>query len=149
MNPLKTLIALAVSAAALMPAAPAQVPSLDARVDLDIVEKDLSLVVEFLRNRSGANIVILQGGDKKVEALKLSDVYWRDALEYAAEVAGCVVEEDKSGVLTISEPKRVSFVFDEVDLREVISTIATVADADIIMGAEVQGIVRTRLDGVP
>jgi len=148
-KPLATLIAFVACAATLMPAAAAQVPSLDARVDLDIVDKDLSLVVQLLRGRSGANIVILEGGENKVDALELTDVYWRDALEYAAEKAGCVVEEDKSGVLTITEPKRVSFVFDDVDLREVISTIAAVAEANVMMGPEVQGIVRTRLDGVP
>lgn len=149
MKPLATLIAFVACAATFMPAASAQVPSLDARVDLDIVDKDLSLVVQLLRGRSGANIVILEGGDNKVDALELTDVFWRDALEYAAEKAGCVVEEDKSGVLTITEPKRVSFVFDDVDLREVISTIAAVAEANVMMGPEVQGIVRTRLDGVP
>lgn len=148
-NPLKSLLSLAVCAAALMPAADAQVPSLDARVDLDIVEKDLSIVVDFLRKRSGANIVILQGGGNKVESLELSDVYWRDALEYAAELAGCVVEEDKSGVLTISEPKRVTFDFNDVDLREVISSIGKVAGANIVMGPEVQGVVRVHLEGVP
>lgn len=149
MNPLKSLIALAISAAALMPAAAAQVPSLDARVNLDIVEQDLSLVVQFLRDRSGANIVILEGGDKKVRALKLSDVYWRDALDFAAEVSGCVVEEDKSGVLSISTPKRVTFQYDDQPLREVISSISTLAGANIVMGPEVQGMVRVHLQDVP
>ena len=132
-----------------MPAAAAQVPSLDSRVDLNIVERDLSQVVQYLRDRSGANIVIIEGGDRKVRALQLSDVYWRDALDYAAEVAGAVVEEDKSGVLTISMPKRVSFVFDDQDIKEVISTIAKIANANVIVGPEVQGTVRVRLEDVP
>ena len=149
MNPLRTLIALAASAAALMPAAEAQVPSLDARVDLDIVENDLSLVVQVLRDLSGANIVILEGGDQKVRALKLTDVYWRDALDFAAEIAGCVVDEDKSGVLSIERPKRVTFSYDDIDLREVISSISKLANANIVMGPEVQGIVRVHLSDVP
>ena len=118
-----------------MPAAEAQVPSLDARVNLDVVENDLSLVVQVLRDLSGANIVILEGGDQKVRALKLSDVYWRDALDFAAEIAGCVVDEDKSGVLSISRPKRVTFS-DDIDLREVISSISKLANANIVMGPE-------------
>lgn len=149
MNPLRTFLALAASAAALMPAAGAQVPSLDARIDLDIVENDLSLVVQVLRDLSGANIVILEGGDQKVRALKLTDVYWRDALEFAAMSAGCVVDEDKSGVLSISRPKRVTFSYDDVDLREVISSISKLANANIVMGPEVQGIVRVHLSDVP
>ncbi|MEM9802683.1 MAG: secretin N-terminal domain-containing protein, partial [Planctomycetota bacterium] len=149
MNPLKSLLALAACAAALAPAAAAQVPTLDARVDLDIVERDLSQVVQYLRDRSGANIVVIEGGDRKVQSLKLSDVYWRDALEYAAEVAGCVVEEDKSGVLTISTPTRVEFTFDDQDIKEVISTIAKIADANVIISPDVQGTLRVKLKNVP
>ncbi|MEM8711904.1 MAG: secretin N-terminal domain-containing protein, partial [Planctomycetota bacterium] len=148
-NPLKSILALCACGAALMPAAAAQVPSLDSRVDLNIVERDLSQVVQYLRDRSGANIVIIEGGDRKVRALQLSDVYWRDALDYAAEVAGAVVEEDKSGVLTISMPQRVSFVFDDQDIKEVISTIAKIANANVIVGPEVSGTVRVRLEDVP
>ena len=149
MNPLKSLLALAACAAALAPAAAAQVPSLDARVALDIVERDLSQVVQYLRDRSGANIVVIEGGERKVQSLKLSDVYWRDALDYAAEVAGCVVEEDKSGVLTISTPTRVEFTFDDQDIKEVISTIAKVADANVIISPDVQGTLRVKLKNVP
>jgi type IV pilus assembly protein PilQ len=148
-NPHLSLLALSMCAAAFMPTAAAQVPSLDSRVDLNIVERDLSQVVQHLRDRSGANIVIIEGGDLKVRGLQLSDVYWRDALDYAAEVAGAVVEEDKSGVLTISMPQRVTFVFDDQDIKEVISTIAKIANANVIVGPEVQGTVRVRLNDVP
>ena len=115
MKIINSLNAIGLCLAALTPLASAQVPSLDARVDIDIVERDLSEVVQYLREKSGANIVVLEGGDEKVQTLKLSDVYWRDALDYAAESAGCVVEEDKSGVLTISSPYRVEFVIDDQD----------------------------------
>jgi len=143
------LNAIGLCLAALTPLASAQVPSLDARVDIDIVERDLSEVVQYLREKSGANIVVLEGGDRKVETLKLSDVYWRHALDYAAESAGCVVEEDQSGVLTISSPYRVEFVFDDQDIREVISTIAKAADANVVIAPEVEGTVRLRLKNVP
>jgi len=148
-NLLNKLIALGLCLTALTPLASAQVPSLDARVDIDIVKKDLAEVVQYLREKSGANIVVLEGGDRKVEALKLSDVYWRDALEYATDSAGCVVEEDKSGVLTISHPVRVEFVFDDQDIREVILTIAKAANANVIIAPEVEGTVRVRLTDVP
>lgn len=143
------LVPLGLCLAALSPVASAQVPSLDARVDIDIVERDLSEVVQYLREKSGANIVVLEGGDRQVTSLKLSDVYWRDALDYATESAGCVVEEDKSGVLTISNPQRVEFVFDDQDIKEVISTIAKVANANVIVAPEVEGTVRLRLTDVP
>ena len=85
--------------------ASAQAPSLDARVSLDIVEQPLSEVVKYLRDRSGANVVILDGsGDKLVRDLDIQDVDWRDALDYACQMASCVVTEDRSGVLTITDP---------------------------------------------
>jgi len=146
---INSLNAIGLCLAALTPLASAQVPSLDARVDIDIVERDLSEVVQYLREKSGANIVVLEGGERKVETLKLSDVYWRHALDYAAESAGCVVEEDQSGVLTISSPYRVEFVFDDQDIREVISTIAKAADANVVIAPEVEGTVRLRLKNVP
>ena len=149
MKLINRLNAIGLCLAALTPLANAQVPSLDARVDIDIVERDLSEVVQYLREKSGANLVILAGGDAKVKTLKLSDVYWRDALDYAAESAGCVVEEDKSGVLTISSPIRVEFVFDDQDIREVISTIAKAADANVVIAPEVEGTIRLRLKNVP
>jgi len=129
--------------------AEAQVPSLDARVNMNVVEQDLSQVVQFLRERSGANIVILAGGENKVRDLQLSDVHWRDALEYAVELAGCVVEEDKSGVLAISRPVRVTFNFPDADIREIIDTIGKVSGANIITGPEVSGTLAVRLNDVP
>ena len=149
------LIPLGLCLAALTPVASAQVPSLDARVDLDIVERDLSEVIQFLREKSGANIVLKRTpgapfvGDLKVTSLKLSDVDWRHALDLAADAAGCVVDEDKSGVLTISNPYRVNFVFDDQDIKEVISTIAKAANANVIVATEVEGTVRLRLTDVP
>jgi hypothetical protein len=40
----------------------AQAPSLDARVNLRIVDKTLEDVVSYLRERSGANIVVIDPG---------------------------------------------------------------------------------------
>ena len=130
-------------------AAAAQVPSLDARVSLNFVERELSQVVQELRDRSGANIVLLEGGTEKVRDLQVSDIYWRDALDYAAELAGCVVNQDKSGVLTITRPPRVGFEFDNADITEIIMTIGKAAGANIIVGPEVSGTLRVKIDGVP
>jgi type IV pilus assembly protein PilQ len=127
----------------------AQVPSLDARVSLNVVEQDLSQVVQYLRDRSGANIVIIEGGDHKVRDLQISDVHWRDALDYAATLADCVVEEDKSSVLRISSPPRVGFEMEDDEITTIISAIAKASGANILVSPEVSGTVRGRIDGVP
>jgi type II secretory pathway component GspD/PulD (secretin) len=140
---------LALFAVSLAPAAIAQVPSLDARVSINVIEQELSQIVQHLRERSGANIVLLEGGDRVVRDLQINDVYWRDVLDYAAELAGCVVEEDKSGVLTVSAPPRVTFEFPNADINEIISTIAKVSGANVIVGPEVAGTLSVRLNDVP
>lgn len=133
----------------LAPEATAQVPSLDARVSLNVVEQPLSEVVQFLRDRSGANIVILEGGPNMVNDLQVTDLHWRDALEYAAKLAGCVVEEDRSGVLKISDPPVVGFDMRDAQLDEIITSIAKVSGANIIVAPEVTGTVRGKIENVP
>lgn len=145
----KGFVSAALASLSLTPAATAQVPSLDARISLNVVEQDLSQVVQYIRDRSGANIVILEGGDSKVRDLQISDVYWRDALEYAVELAKGVVEEDKSGVLKISNPPRVGFDFRDQDINEIITAIATASGANIIVSPEVNGTVRVKINDVP
>ena len=149
MKKLKTsLIAALVLWAWGAPAA-AQVPSLDARVSLNVVEQELSQIVQMLRDRSGANIVILAGAENVVRDLQVSDVHWRDALEYASEMAQCVVEEDSSGVLKVTQPPRVNFDFPDADITEIITTIGKVAGANIIISPDVQGTLTVRLNNVP
>ena len=78
---------LLVAAAAALPfAAPAfgQAQNPDARVSLRLEGRQLQEVVDFLRDESGANIVILDpeaAGDSI--SLDLTDVPWREALELA------------------------------------------------------------------
>ena len=127
----------------------AQAPSLDARVSINVVEQELAQVIQHLRDRSGANIVLIEGGDNKVRDLQISDVYWRDALEYAVELAGCVVEEDKSGVLLVSEPTRVAFEFVDQEITQIIDAIGKTSGANIIVGPEVTGTLSVRLRDVP
>ena len=128
----------------------AQVPSLDARVNMNVVEQDLTKVVQYLRDRSGANIVIIEGGERMVRDLQITDVHWRDALDLATAQAGCVVEEDKSGVLKVSAPPPVDFEMDEdVELTDVINSIAKIADVNILISPEVSGTVRGRIKSVP
>ena len=148
-NPIQTKVISAAIFACFMASATAQVPSLDARVSLSILERPLSQVVQELRDKSGANIVLLEGGNQVVRDLQVSDIYWRDALDYAVELAGCVVEQDKSGVLSITKPVRVGFEFIDQDINEIITAISKAAKANVIVGPEVTGTLRVRLEDVP
>jgi len=142
----------------LTPSAIAQVPSREARVTLNVAERELSSVVDFLRERSGANIEVIDvqqaGNDEGVVSdnlvsLQLSDVHWRTALDIAAEKAGAVVEERQGGVLIVLHQQPVTFDFKKVDIAEVIDTIARLAGANIVVAPEVMGTIAVRFNGVP
>ncbi len=135
-------------------AARAQVPSVDARVTLNIADKSLEEIVKSLRDRSGSNIVIIDAVDKpKISTAKVSievfDVSWRDALELVAEKAGCVVEDRPGGVLAVTKPPEVTIEFQDQDGRKVIETIAAVSGASITLGKEVSGNITVRFKDVP
>ncbi len=149
MKNLKTILLALVAFAFATPDVSAQVPSMDARINLNVVEQNLAQVVQYIRDRSGANIVLLEGGDKIVKDLQITDVDWRDALEYATRMASCVVTEDRSGVLTVTDPVRVHFDFLDADINDIITTIATSSGANIVVGPEVTGTLRVRLQNVP
>lgn len=131
-----------------------QAQSLDARVNLRVADQTLEDVVAHLRERSGANIVVVDpSAEEQVTKVKVSidltDVPWRDALEIVAEKALCVVEERTGGLLVVTRPKKVTFMFADQDIRSVIDAIAKVSGANIIVGPEVVGNVSVRLTDVP
>jgi type IV pilus assembly protein PilQ len=126
----------------------AQTQNPDARVSLRVEGRALSEVVEYLREQSGSNMVVLEGGETPV-SLDLTDVLWSDALELAAELAGCVVEESTAGVLVISRPPRIDFAFDNAELTDVIDTIAKLSGANVVVAPEVSGTLSLRLTDVP
>jgi type IV pilus assembly protein PilQ len=142
----------------LTPSALAQVPSREARVTLNVAERELTSVVDFLRERSGANIEVIdvdlgEGSDGVVSdnlvSLQLADVHWRTALEIAAEKAHAVVEERQGGVLVVLHQEPVEFTFTDQEISKVIDTIAQVAGANIVVAPEVVGTVSVRFNGVP
>ena len=124
----------------------------DARVNLRVEERMLSEVVQYLREQSGANIVLVipEGADVPL-SLELTDVPWRDALDIAAESAGCVVEERAAGILAVEKPARVTYdtLGEARDITEVINLIAKLGGANIVVAPEVAGTLSLRLTDVP
>ncbi len=58
----------------------------DARVSLRVEGRALSEVVQYLREQSGTNIVVVEAGETPI-SLDLTDVPWREALDLASEPA--------------------------------------------------------------
>ncbi len=137
----------------LLPCAQAQVPSREARVTLNVAERELEAVVDFLRERSGANIVVMDPDKKGLAAekvsLQLSAVHWRVALDLAAEKVGATVEERADGILMVLVPPPVSYIAKDEDISRVIDFIAMQSGANIVVGEDVRGTISVRLNGVP
>lgn len=125
-----------------------QVAGTDARVSLRVEDRALSEIVQYLRDQSGANIVVVDGADTQID-LDITDVPWQDALDIVAEVAGCVVENRTAGVLAITRPPRVDFEFRDSDIREVIETISKLSGANVVVAPEIAGTLSLRLTNVP
>jgi type IV pilus assembly protein PilQ len=111
-----------------------------ATITLDVKDRPLGDVLNLIRDRSGANILLAPGVEATV-TVAFSGVPWREALEIVAERAECVVIESRGRVFKVTKPPRVSFSFQDEDIRKVIEAIAQAAEANIIISPEVQGLV--------
>jgi type IV pilus assembly protein PilQ len=147
-NMAKFLIGVALAVTLTAGTAAAQSVGRDARVNLRVEGRALSDIVQYLREQSGANIVVLEGADENI-SLELSDVPWRDALDIASEAAECVVVERTGGILVVERPARVSYETQGTDITQVIDLIAKLGGANIVVAPEVSGTLSLRLNNVP
>jgi len=150
----KVLLTAALLLGFALPDAPAQVANREARVSLNLAERTLEDVVQHLREVSGANIEVIDQGEEVVStavirSLQVDDVHWRVALEIAAEKVGCIVEERKNGILIVTKPAPVEFAFQDEDIREIITAIAKLSGANIVIAPEVVGNLSVTFKGVP
>jgi len=130
----------------------AQGPPDGLRVDLALESDTLGEVVDIVRVATGANIVFMERDAdlaSREVVLELTNVRWRTALELSVKQAGCVLDEDRYGILMISSPPRVTLQFPDADIVEVVDTIALAAGANVVVGPEVEGTVSLRFTDVP
>lgn len=121
----------------------------EARVNLRVEKRSLSEVTGYLREQSGANLVVTPEAANEEVSLELTDVPWRDALEIAAEAGGCVVSERTGGILVVEKPPRITYETQGTDITAVIDLIAKWAKANIVVAPEVKGTLSLRLNDVP
>ena len=147
----RVLGVLALLTATFSPVAEGQVRSMDALVSLRAVDQPLTDVVQFLRDRSGANIVVIPNPDDPIPrvSIELTEVPWRDALNLIAAKARFTVDERDAGILEVRNPKRVDFQFKDQPVRDVIDSIALASGASMVMSPAVTGTITVRLENVP
>jgi len=121
-------------------------------ISLEVSERPLRQVLDYLSNVSGKNIRARKQKDERLlVTFKLDNVTWRAILDFIAKKYGMIVDESmtQQNIIFLDTPEKVSMVFNNADIRDVINTIAIQANANIVMGQEVTGPVSMRLENVP
>ena len=118
-------------------------------VSLDVVERPLKQVIEYIQERTDVNLVLTKDAEDVPVTVKLKNLPWREALDVVAERAGCQIDERSANLIRIEKPPRVSFEFENADVRIVIKAIADIAGANIVVGREVEGTVTLSLHDIP
>ncbi len=122
------------------------------RISLDIVDKPLKQVLEYISQVSGVNVMVLKPKDELLKiSLKVEDVDWRAVVDLIARKYKLIVDDSRlrDKILVLDSPERVSMTFTYADVRDIISTISTQANANIVIGPEVQGTLTMHLEDVP
>ncbi len=119
-----------------------------ATISLDVVDRPIADVLKLIRDRSGANILLAPGVDVPV-TIAFTGVPWQEALQLVAENAGCVVISTRGRVYKVEKPEKVTFSFEDEDIRKVIQAIATKGRANVIVSPEVKGVVTMEIHDRP
>ena len=154
---MKLILRLAmVAGAMLLPLTATFAQSENVRITLTQENVPLKAIVEHIRQKSGANILIkdtgteeVAVGDRMIERLQVDNAPWRETLGLAAELAGCVIEKGELDILFVTRPERVEFIMKDTDIREVIDLIGKVSGANIVVAPEVSGTISIRFKDVP
>ncbi len=118
-------------------------------VSLDIVERPLKVVIEYIQDRTETNLILTKEAENVLVTVKLKKLPWREALDVVAERAGCQIDERSANLIRIEKPPQVSFEFENADVRIVIKAISDIAGANIVIGREVEGTVSLSLHDIP
>jgi type II secretory pathway component GspD/PulD (secretin) len=118
-------------------------------VTFDVVERPLRDVIAFIQEKTDVNIVLAREAEEIPVTVKLKSLPWREALDVVAERAGAQVDERSSNLIRVEKPPRVTFEFDGAPVRDVIKAIAATANANIVVGREVEGTVTLTLTDIP
>lgn len=124
-----------------------------ALITLDVTERPLKQVLDYLSTISNVNIRVVKEKDNKIPVtFRLENVTYRAVLDFIARKYGMIVDDRDlaaSHIIYIDTPERVSMVFQRADIRDVINTIAIQSNANIVVGPEIVGEVSMRLENVP
>jgi type IV pilus assembly protein PilQ len=121
----------------------------DGKVSFDVRGRTLSEVVERIRDKTKVNIILSKEASDATVTLKVQDLYWLTALEEVAEKAECILERVSPVLIKVYKPERVTFSFENEDIKKVVSVLATYSGANIIVSPAVKGTITFNLKNIP
>ena len=121
----------------------------DGRVSFDLRARTLTDVVEFIRTKTRVNIILSNDASQATVTIKVTAINWLVALDLVAEKAECILERVSPVLIKVTRPERVTFSFENEDVKKVVSVIATYSGANIVVSPDVKGLVTVNLKNIP
>jgi len=121
----------------------------DGKVSFDVRGRTLTEVVDRIRDKTKVNIILSKEAGDATVTLKVQDLYWLTALEEVAEKAECILERASPVLIKVYKPERVTFSFENEDIKKVVSVLATYSGANIIVSPAVKGTITFNLKNIP
>jgi len=121
----------------------------DGRVGFDVRARSLAEVVDRIRDKTKVDIILTKEAAAATVTLKIQNQHWLTALELVAEKAECILERVSPVLIKVSRPERVTFSFENEDVKKVVSVIATYSGANIVVSPAVKGTVTVNLKNIP
>lgn len=127
----------------------ANVPAADGvRISLEVGDRPLATVLDYLSGVSKLKITTKKGLEKVLVGFELKNVTCRAILEHLVETYGLEIDDSVAGAIVLNKPPSCSMQFNNADIRDVINTIAFHSDSKIILHADVRGTLSMRLENV-
>jgi type IV pilus assembly protein PilQ len=121
----------------------------DGKVSFDVRGRTLAEVVERIRDKTKVNIILSKEAAAATVTLKIQELHWLTALEEVAEKAECILERTSPVLIKVFKPERVTFSFENEDIKKVVSVIATYSGANIVVSPAVKGTITVNLKNIP
>lgn len=121
----------------------------DGKVTFDVRGRTLAEVVERIRDKTKVNIFLSKEAAAATVTIKIQELHWLDALQEVAEKAECILERVSPIVIKVYKPERVTFSFENEDVKKVVSVIATYSGANIVVSPQVKGTITVNLKNIP
>ncbi|MFW5750252.1 MAG: secretin N-terminal domain-containing protein [Planctomycetota bacterium] len=117
---------------------------------IEVSEKPLDLVLQWISQRSGMNISCNEEEQPKV-TMRLINVSWQEAVEQLARKYDMVIEKRSDRIWELTRPPKVRMEFQNAQLTVVLDALAAQAGVNIVISDQVSGdrTLTMNLTGVP